>query len=91
MVDVVVVATGSMTKRAAREWRARERERARQAGVLSPLLLFVNGSVDLGGDDTLLAHGRKHRALKQEQNILQTFDILALCHYLKQRIVSYYP
>ena len=73
------------------EERERERERARQAGVLSPLLLFVNGSVDLGGDDTLLAHGRKHRALKQEQNILQTFDILALCHYLKQRIVSYYP
>ncbi len=31
--------------------------------------LFVDGGVHLGGDDTLLAHGGKHSALKKIRNI----------------------
>jgi hypothetical protein len=41
--------------------------------------LFVDGGVHLGGDDTLLAHGGKHSALKKIRNIKYYILIIRIC------------
>jgi hypothetical protein len=49
------------------------RRRRRQAAGSLCLALFVDGSVDLGGDHTLLAHGGKHSALKIVNTVIIVF------------------